>query len=203
MKWDSQDEDRFKRYVADPKGYEGTLVPIDQGWSLEALVRMALRNIDSADIRPAKGFALVGRPVKVGEHVYEVGGQQRTLDIYKELDPRMVEGVRRPTPREEFQRWLGKQPIELQRFALHKVPLYAIYRIGDGLHSLTTGRVPLAVPVSYKLSKNVPLVGLQVLGVVEGLGSTKQPLWTDAGGVHNVTERLRGGAAEFFKEGKG
>lgn len=171
MRWTLADEDRFRRYAADPHGYFGTMVPVDQGWSIEALVRATLLNIDRYDVRPEAGRAWV--------------------------NGRLVVGDRRQTPREAFEKWLAKQPGEVLRLAKLRPP-NALWRVQGGLHSATTGALPLAVIVSYRLHRTVPQIGLQVLGVTEGLGSTKEPIWTDASGVEDITEKARSGLDEIF-----
>jgi hypothetical protein len=95
------------------------------------------------------------------------------------------------THRQQFMAWLIKQDEKTRELA-KKRPLNKIYRLKDGLQSVTRGASPLGLIISYKDVRGMGLVGMQVLGF-EGdeLGSAKNPLWVPPDTLEDVTEAAR------------
>jgi hypothetical protein len=152
------------------------MTPLDQSWSLEALVRMALKNIDRYDVRPDQ--------------------QSVTVRGVKTLLPRY-------TPREGFAQWLSRQGDEV-RALVRACPPNRIYQLRGDAFGVETGVRPLGIITHYAARRGggPARAGVQVLGVPEGPGSLKDPLWVDQEGLEDVTELARKGVDALYKQGR-
>jgi len=149
----------------DPPGYEGSLIPLDQGQSLKQLVKAALQNIDRFDTAPRSPAASSGAVPQA------------------------------TTPRAKATEWLRRQPQAVQRLAkarpLNK--LYRVTG-GVVSETRGLAPLGLIVSYKKGYRGNPPLCGVQILGFKgTQLGSAANLMPIPGEGLEDVTDAARAG----------